>query len=273
MRTTTAVCVAVLVLVAGQAFAAGKTLMMATTTSTDDTGLLKVLAPFFEKETGIELKWTATGSGKALELGRNCDVDVLLVHAPEAEKKYVADGFGTGRTQIMYNDFVLVGPAKDAAKVKGKAVAEALKTIAAAKGLFVSRGDDSGTHKMELSLWKAAGLIVPDKEAWYVQAGQGMMATLNMAAERGGYALTDRGTYITYEAQHKGAPVLVILVEGDAALANQYSVIPVNPAKCKNVKSDLAAKYAEWMAAPSTQKRIGEFTLHGRQLFFPNAGK
>lgn len=276
MRKTTTVLVAVLFLavLATQAFAADKpVLMMATTTSTDDTGLLKLLGPAFEKEMGIELRWTATGSGKALELGKNCDVDVLLVHAPAAEKKYVADGFGTERTRIMYNDYVLLGPANDPAKVKGRSVAEALGALGAAKAVFVSRGDDSGTHKTEISLWKAAGLPVPDKEPWYVQAGQGMMATMAMAAERGGYVLADRGTYISYEVQQKGNPPLAILVEGDKSLANQYSVIPVNPAKCKNVKFELARKYAAWMAKASTQKLIADFKLHGKQLFFPNAGK
>ncbi|MFP5260018.1 MAG: substrate-binding domain-containing protein, partial [Acidobacteriota bacterium] len=175
---------ALTLMVAGQGLAAGEVLMMATTTSTDDTGLLPVLAEAFKKDTGIELKWVAVGTGKALEHGKNCDVDVLLVHAPGAEKKFVEEGNGTKRTEVMYNDFVIVGPAADPAKIKGKKANEALAAIAAAKAPFISRGDDSGTHKMEQSLWKGAGMALPDKETWYVSAGQGMMATLNMAGER-----------------------------------------------------------------------------------------
>ncbi|MFZ1199823.1 MAG: substrate-binding domain-containing protein, partial [Desulfobacterales bacterium] len=150
-------------------------LMMATTTSTDDTGLLDYLAPDFKKATGIELRWTATGTGKALKLGENCDVDVLMVHAPAAEKKFVVDGFGQNRREIMYNDFVIIGPAADPAGIKGKSVKEALKAIETQQAVFVSRGDNSGTHKMELSLWKAVGLPVPEKQSWYVQTGQGML--------------------------------------------------------------------------------------------------
>lgn len=250
-----------------------KTLMMATTTSTDDTGLLPVLAAAFKKDTGIELKWTAVGTGKALELGKNCDVDVLLVHAPAAEKKYVEDGFGTKRTEVMYNDFVIVGPAGDPSGVKGKKAAEALAALARGKAPFISRGDDSGTHKMEQSLWKTAGLAVPDKETFYVQAGQGMMAVINMAQERGGYTLTDRGTYIAYEAKAGGKPGLVILVEGDKPLLNQYAVIPVNPAKCPKVKYPQAEAFSVWLASPRGQKVVGDFKLQGKKLFTPNAAK
>ena len=155
----------------GTARAEGQTLMMATTTSTDNTGLLDALAPMFQADTGIELKWTAVGTGKALKMGENCDVDVLLVHAPASEKKYVEQGFGVDREQVMYNDFVIIGPPNDPAKVKGMPVDEALKTISAAKAVFASRGDNSGTNKKEISLWKAAGMAVPDKEDWYVQTG------------------------------------------------------------------------------------------------------
>ncbi|MFZ5811076.1 MAG: substrate-binding domain-containing protein, partial [Thermodesulfobacteriota bacterium] len=236
----------------GIARADEKVLMMATTTSTDNTGLLPVLAEAFKKDTGIELRWTAVGTGKALELGKNCDVDVLLVHAPKAEMDFVSAGHGLGRTEVMFNDFVLIGPAGDPAGVKGKTVAEALKAIAAAKAPFISRGDDSGTHKMEIALWKAAGLPAPDKEAWYVQAGQGMMSTIVMAGERKGYTLTDRGTYFTYEA--KGTPALVVLVEGDKPLLNQYSVIVINPEKCKSAKVDLAKAFSDWLASPKGQK-------------------
>lgn len=255
----------------GMASAEDKVLMMATTTSTDDTGLLNVLGPKFKADTGIELRWTATGTGKALEMGRNCDVDVLLVHAPAAEKKLVEEGYGIDRTEVMYNDFVILGPKADPAKVKGKTVAEALKEIAAKKAVFVSRGDDSGTHKAEKALWKGAGMELPDKDPWYVSAGQGMIAAINVAAEKNGYVLADRGTFIKYEADQKGNPPLVVLVDGDKVLFNQYSVIPVNPARCPKVKHDLAEKFRAWMASAKIQKEIAGFTLLGKQLFTPNA--
>ncbi|MHC1711789.1 MAG: substrate-binding domain-containing protein [Solidesulfovibrio sp.] len=255
------------------AMAKDQTLMMATTTSTDDTGLLPVLAEAFKKETGIELKWVAVGTGKALEHGKNCDVDVLLVHAPAAEKKFVDEGSGLNRTEVMYNDFVLVGPAEDTAKVKGKTTSEALAAIAAAKAPFISRGDDSGTHKMEQSLWKVANMALPDKETWYVSAGQGMMATLTMAGERKAYTLVDRGTYIAYEDQAKGKPALVVLIEGDKPLLNQYSVISVNPEKCKSVKFEASETFRKWLASPKGQKVVGDFTLKGKKLFTPNAAK
>ncbi len=248
-----------------------KLLRMATTTSTDNTGLLDYLKPFFKQETGIEVQWVSTGTGQALKLGENCDADVLLVHAPETEKKFVADGFGINRREVMYNDFIIIGPATDPAGVKGKTVKDALTAIQTKQSLFVSRGDKSGTHITEMTLWKGSGLAVPDKDAWYVQAGQGMLATIQMAAERNGYTMTDRGTYIKYEDTQKGNPPLKILVEGDALLKNLYSVIEVNPAKCTNVKSDLAKAFSEWMALSSTQKRIAEFKLSGKQLFFIQA--
>jgi len=255
----------------GAARAEDKVLMMATTTSTDDTGLLDYLAPKFKADTGIELKWTATGTGKALAMGKDCNVDVLLVHAPAAEKKLVEEGAIIDRTEVFYNDFVILGPKADPAKAKGNSVAAALKAIAGKKAVFVSRGDDSGTHKAEKALWKVAGMEVPDKDPWYVSAGQGMIATINIAAEKNGYVMTDRGTFIKYEADKKGAPPLVILVEGDKALFNQYSVIPVNPAKCPSVKHDLAEKFRVWLASPKVQKDVAGFKLMNKQLFTPNA--
>ncbi len=251
---------------------AADTLMMATTTSTQDTGLLEYLNPIFLKETGIELKWVAVGTGKALEIAKNCDADVLLVHAPASEKAFVEAGHGIDRRQVMYNDFVLVGPKTDPAKVAGKSTAEALKAIYKAAAPFVSRGDQSGTHKAELKLWKASNLT-PDKEPFYISAGQGMIATLNMAAEKNGYALTDRGTWIKFSGQRGAANPLKIVVEGDKALYNQYSVITVNPAQCPKTKAALAKKFEDWWVAPATQKRIADFKLEGKQLFFPNAGK
>jgi tungstate transport system substrate-binding protein len=255
----------------GFAGAQDKVLLMATTTSTEDTGLLNVIGPEFKKVSGIDLRWTATGTGKALKLGEDCNVDVLMVHAPEAEKKFVDAGFGLNRKEIMYNDFIIIGPASDPAGVKGKSVKEALQAIQAKKASFVSRGDKSGTHMMELDLWKGSGAPVPEKEAWYAQAGQGMMATITIAAEKNAYTLADRGTYIKYENNMKGNPPLKILVEGDQALFNQYSVIAVNPAKCQKAQLDLATKFTNWIAGPEGQKLIKDFQVMGKPLFTPNA--
>jgi len=255
----------------GNAAVAGDVLKMATTTSTDNTGLLDYLAPVFKADTGIELQWVSVGTGKALALGKNCDVDVLLVHAPAAEMKLVQEGSGIDRTELMYNDFVFIGPPSDPAGVKGASVKDALGVIASKKAPFASRGDNSGTHKKELTLWKHAQLAVPDKEAWYIQTGQGMLNTINIAAERDAYTMTDRGTYIKYESNWKGKPPLVILVEGDASLRNQYSALAVNPEKCSNVKYDLAQRFIAWMASEKVQKLIADFELMGKQLFIPNA--
>ncbi len=246
-------------------------LMMATTTSTDGTGLLNYLEPHFERATGIDLKWTATGTGKALKLGATCDVDVLLVHAPPAEKKYIADGFGQQRTEIMYNDFVLIGPEADPAGIKGKTVSQALADILASRAVFVSRGDDSGTHKKEKRLWKGAAIPLPDKEKWYVQTGQGMQATITVAEQKGGYTMTDRGSYIKYEHNLGGNAPLKILVQGDAVLLNQYAVLTLAPSNCPKAKHELAARFARWMASPEAQQLIKDFKLKGKALFVPNA--
>ena len=250
---------------------AADNLMMATTTSTDNTGLMDILAPELKKDTGIELKWTAVGTGKALEMGKNCDVDVLLVHAPAAEKKYVADGFGKDRTQVMYNDFVIIGPQNDPAGLKGSPVLEAIRKLGAGKTIFVSRGDNSGTNKKEIFLWKAAGLTVPDKEEWYIQTGQGMIATINVATEKGGYTMTDRGTFIKFADNHAGNPPLKVLVEGDPALFNQYSIIAVNPTNCKNAQYKLARRFTDWMTSKKIQNLIGNFKLLNKKLYIPNA--
>ena len=255
----------------GFAGAQEKVLLMATTTSTEDTGLLNVIGPEFKKASGIDLRWTATGTGKALKLGEDCNVDVLMVHAPEAEKKFVDAGFGLNRREIMYNDFIIIGPAADPAGVKGKSVKDSLNAIQAKKVNFVSRGDKSGTHMMELDLWKGSGAPVPEKEPWYAQAGQGMMATITIAAEKNGYTLADRGTYIKYENNLQGNPPLKILVEGDRALFNQYSVIAVNPAKCPKAQLELATKFSDWITGPEGQKLIKEFKVMGKPLFTPNA--
>ena len=253
-------------------FAESRVLHMATTTSTDNTGLLDYLAPVFESTTGIELRWVAVGTGKALALGRNCDVDVLMVHAPAAEAEYIEGEYGVERHPFMYNDFVIIGPKTDPAGIAGKNVSETLAEISRQGANFASRGDDSGTNKREIQLWKASGLGVPDRESWYIQTGQGMLNTINIAAERDAYTLTDRGTFIKYESNWKGDPPLVILVEGDSSLRNQYSVIAVNPSRCKEVRNDLAQELIQWVLSPEAQHLIGEFELMGKKLFIPNAG-
>lgn len=257
---------------ASSVFAEGEnTLTMATTTSTDNTGLLDYLAPKYQHATGIELKWIATGTGKALKLGENCDVDILMVHAPDAELKFVKDGYGIDRKEIMYNDFIIIGPVSDPARIAGKSVKEALRRIESKSALFTSRGDDSGTHKLEQSLWKDSGFTVPDRESWYIQTGQGMIATITIAEERDAYTLTDRGTYIKYADNKGGDPPLVILVEGDRNLLNQYSVIAINPEHCPSAQYELAMQFIEWIASDSVQQLIGDFKLLGKQLFTPNA--
>ncbi len=249
-------------------------LLLATTTSTDNTGLLDYLVPRFTRATGIKLKWVATGTGKALKLGERCDADVLMVHAPGAEKKFVAAGFGINRRQIMYNDFVLVGPVDDPAAIKGQTICGALAAISRQASIFVSRGDNSGTNKKELALWREC---VPDMQPgrdWYLETGQGMLSTMSIAGERGGYTLTDRGTYIKYEANNNGEPPLVIMVEGGPSLLNQYSVIEVHPSRCDNVLNDAARSFGDWLISPAGQEAIGAFRLLGKQLFIPNgAGK
>jgi len=252
------------------AIASGQSLMMATTTSTDNTGLLDELAPMFKKDTGVTLKWTAVGTGKALEMGRNCDVDVLLVHAPPAERAFVSNGYGVDRTEVMYNDFVIIGPKGDPAGISGMSVLKALESLRNKEALFISRGDDSGTNKKELGLWKEAGGTPPDKASWYLETGQGMLATIRIAAERSGYTLTDRGTYIKYSA-NAGSTPMDIVVQGDKALFNQYSVIAVDPESCPDAQYKLAKRFIQWMTAGDTQQAIGDFRLLGKTLFTPNA--
>lgn len=261
----------ILMLMSSPGWTANPDLLMATTTSTDNTGLLDHLAPHFTKATGIDIRWTATGTGKALELGKRCDVDVLLVHAPDAEKQYVADGYGINREPIMYNDFVVIGPQSDPADIRGKTTKAALNAIAASGATFVSRGDDSGTHKKELSLWKDAGLTRPDKESWYIQTGQGMLPSINIAAEQSGYILADRGTYIKYAHDKEGRPPLDIAVEGGDMLRNQYSVIQVSPENCPDVRADQARAFSGWMAGKQAQQLIDGFRLLDKKLFIPNA--
>jgi tungstate transport system substrate-binding protein len=197
----------------------------------------------------------------------------VLTHDPEAEKAFVDGGWGVDQRHVMYNDYVLLGPAGDPAGVKGKEIGSALKVIAEKSAPFASRADRSGTHMAELRLWNAAGRAEPDKETWYIQTGQGMLDTINIAGERNAYVFADRGTFITYEANHGGKenPPVVIVVEGDETLRNQYSVIPVNPEKHGNVNFELAKRYSEWLTSPKAQEDIANFKLEGKQLFFPNA--
>ncbi len=248
-----------------------KTVILATTTSTQDSGLLDVLLPVFEKKTGYFVKTIAVGSGQAMAMGQKGEADVLLVHSPAAEKKFVAEGYGVNRRLVMHNDFIIVGPLEDPAKIKGlKSSTESFKKIASAQALFLSRGDNSGTHAKEKDIWKAAG-INPEKEKWYQQTGLGMGQTLNVAAEKKGYTLADRGTYLAL----KKSLGLDILVEGDAILLNIYHVIEVNPAKWPKVNVPGAKAFADFMVSKETQEIIKIFGVDrfGSPLFFPDAGK
>ncbi len=259
---------------AGPADAADEnTLLLATTTSIDNTGLLDYLMPVFSINTGILVSWISAGTGKALKLGENCDVDVLLIHDPQSEKVFVDSGYGLVRREIMYNDFVLIGPAGDPADIRGKNVSGALQAIKASEAVFVSRGDNSGTHKKEGILWQVSEMSIPQKATCYRESGQGMLATINIAAELNGYTLTDRGTYIKYESVTKGNPELVILVEDDPVLLNQYSIIPVNPKHCPDAKHEMAEKLSDWMAGREGQNLIRDYKLSGKKLFVPNANR
>jgi tungstate transport system substrate-binding protein len=247
-----------------------KQLILATTTSTQDSGLLDVLIPAFEAASGYTVQTVAVGTGQALQMGQDGNADVLLVHAPASEKTYMDGGFGAERFLVMHNDFILVGPTADPAGIKGDTSAvDAFKKIAAASAPFISRGDDSGTNKAELALWKKAE-ITPAGD-WYVESGQGMGATLKIAGEKAGYTLTDRATYLA----NKEGLGLDVLVEGDTSLLNIYHVITVNPAKWPKVNVEGAKAFAQWLISPDTQKLIGEFGVekYGQPLFFPDADK
>lgn len=248
-----------------------KTVILATTTSTQDSGLLDVLIPMFEKKTSYFVKTISVGSGQAMAMGQKGEADVLLVHSPAAEQKLVADGFGINRRLVMHNDFIIVGPPSDPAKIKGiKSTKEAFKKIAAANQLFLSRGDNSGTHAKEKDVWKAAG-INQEKEKWYQQTGLGMGQTLNVAAEKKGYSQTDRATYLALK-KNLG---LEILNEGDSILLNIYHVIEINPAKWPKINIPGGKAFADFMVAQDTQDVIKAFGVDkfGAPLFFPDAGK
>lgn len=244
-----------------------QTLVMASTTSTEQSGLFQHLLPEFKKSTGIEVKVVALGTGQALDIGRRGDADILFVHDQVAEEKFVADGFGIKRYPVMYNDFVLIGPVSDPAKVAGKEIMTALKNLAAANASFISRGDKSGTHAAELRYWKNANL--ENKGVGYKECGCGMGPALNIASSTDAYVLADRGTWLSFK--NRGS--MKILVEGDSRLFNQYGVIAVNPAKHPHVKVDVAQKFIDWVISPIGQATIASYKIGGEQLFFPNAGK
>src|SRR6202521_5254247 len=247
-----------------------RSIVGASTTSTEDSGLFGYLLPIFKAKTGIEVKVIAQGPGQALDTARRGDADVVFVHAKPQEEKFIAEGFGVKRFDVMYNDFVLIGPKGDPAGVKGKDIETALKTIQAKSAPFVSRGDRSGTHTAELALWKQAGIdIAASKGPWYREIGQGMGAALNMAQAMNGYVLSDRGTWISF--RNRGD--LEIVVEGDKRLFNQYGVMLVNPEKYPSVKKELGQTFIDWLVSAEGQTAIAGYKIDGQQLFFPNAEK
>ena len=280
-------------LTGGAAVAEEKVIKMSTTTSTQESGLLDVLLPALEKDTGIAVKVIAKGTGAAIRDGVDGNVDVIFVHDRAREDAFVKDGFGTKRYAVMHNDFIIVGPASDKAAIKGVAEgADAVKKIAAAKATFISRGDDSGTHAKEQELWKASGLSLENSVStmekdgkqveiksvhpaassdWYLSVGQGMGKTLTIADEKQAYTIADRGTYIKYKFGREVPVNLEILCEGGSQLANPYGVIPVNPQKHPHVKAELAEQMAQWLVSAKGQQVIADYKLHGKQLFFPDA--
>ena len=255
-------------LFSANASAQDKSIVVSSTTSTQDSGLFGSILPKFKAKTGIDVKVVAQGTGQALDTGRRGDSDVVFVHAKPQEEKFVTDGFGVKRFPVMYNDFILVGPKGDPAGAKGKDIVAALKALKAKGATFISRGDRSGTHAAELALWKIADIdIAKDKGPWYREIGQGMGAALNTGSASNAYVLTDRGTWLSF----KNRGDLAIIVEGDNKLFNQYGVILVNPAKHAHVKKDLGQAFIDWLVSPEGQKAIADYQIDGKQLFFPNA--
>jgi len=254
---------------AGHAAAQDKSIVVASTTSTQDSGLFNHILPMFKAKTGIDVKVVAQGTGQALDTARRGDADVVFVHAKPAEEKFLSEGFGVKRYPVMYNDFVLIGPKADPAGIKGsKDIVAALGAIKAKGADFISRGDKSGTHQAEINLWKVAGVdIGKDKGPWYKEIGQGMGAALNTASASNAYVLADRGTWLSF----KNRGDLVIAVEGDKRLFNQYGVMLVNPEKHANVKKDLGQQFIDWLVSAEGQKAIAEYKINGEQLFYPNA--
>lgn len=269
-RTFVAGALALAALTCLPAHAQEKFITVASTTSTENSGLFKYLLPIFEKKTGIQVRVVALGTGQALDVARRGDADVVFVHAKSAEEKFLGEGEGVKRFPVMYNDFVVIGPKSDPAKVAGmKDVTAAFEKIRAAQAPFVSRGDRSGTHIAELKLWKMAGIDpTKDKGGWYRETGQGMGAALNTAASMNAYLLSDRGTWLSF----KNRADLGVLVEGDKRLFNQYGVMLVNPAKHPNVKKEMGQAFIDWLISPEGQKDIAGYKVDGEQLFFPNAG-
>ena len=255
-------------LVAFSVGASAQSIVVASTTSTEQSGLFGYLLPEFKKASGIDVKVVALGTGQALDTGRRGDADVVFVHDQKAEDKFVADGFGVKRYPVMYNDFILIGPKADPAGVKGTDIVEGLKKLAAGNAPFVSRGDKSGTHAAELRFWDQAGLK-DAKGSGYKECGCGMGPALNIAASSGAYVLADRGTWLNF----KNRADLAVLVEGDTRLFNQYGVMVVNPAKHPQVKAAEAQKFVDWLVSPAGQSVIAGYKIGGEQLFFPNAEK
>ena len=253
----------------GPVHAQQRYITVASTTSTEQSGLFKHLLPVFEKKTGIQVRVVALGTGQALDMGRRGDADVVFVHAKPLEEKFLAEGFGVKRQDVMYNDFVLIGPKADPAKVQGgRDAPEAFRKIRAAQASFVSRGDKSGTHFAELEIWKTAGIdIAKDKGPWYRDTGQGMGPALNTAAGMNAYILADRGTWLSF----KNRGELAVLVEGDKRLFNQYGIMLMNPQKHPSVKKELGQAFIDWVVSPEGQNAIASFKIGGEQLFFPNA--
>ncbi len=260
---------AITLAVTGGAFAQDQSIIVQSTTSTANSGLYDHLLPIFQDKTGIQVNVVAVGTGQAIKNAENCDGDVLLVHAKPSEEKFVEAGFGTGRTDLMYNDFVIVGPGEDPAGVGGMDdVQGAMSKIAEAGALFASRGDDSGTHKKEMALWSDSGVDPTAASGdWYRETGSGMGATLNAGIGMGAYVMTDRATWISFDNKQDYA----IQVEGDEDMFNQYGVIPVNPEKCPSVNTDAAQTFADWLVSDEGQEAIGAYKVADQQLFFPNA--
>ena len=253
-----------------QAFAQEKSIVVSSTTSTEQSGLFNYMLPIFKMKTGIEVKVVAVGTGQALDIGRRGDADVVFVHDKPAEEKFVEEGFSTKRYEVMYNDFVLIGPKSDPAKIAGgKDIQVALQKIATAQAPFVSRADKSGTHAAELRYWKGAGITPSSSQSWYKETGSGMGPALNTASAMNGYILVDRGTWLSF----KNRGDLVILVQGDPKLFNQYGVMLVNPAKFPHVKKVQGQEFIDWLISKNGQDVIASYKIDGEQLFFPNAKK
>jgi tungstate transport system substrate-binding protein len=271
LRTLLAAIACMLLALVTSAHAEERSIPVSSTTSTEQSGLFGRILPAFEQQSGIRVRVVALGTGQALDMARRGDADVVFVHDRAAEEKFVAEGYGVERRDVMYNDFILVGPKRDPAQVAGgHDIVDALKKIAAAHAPFVSRGDKSGTHAAELRLWKAAGIDLEQaKGPWYRDSGSGMGPALNMAASLGAYVLADRGTWLAFRNRQD----LAIAIEGDRRLFNQYGVILVNPAKHPHVRREAGQQFIDWLVSPAGQKAIADYRIDGEQLFFPNAAQ